>query len=403
MINDNEYEILKSQLKKIFKSAKMTNNDVVVSRPEFDELQHALVYLSDCIHELHTFTSDICRGDLDGPQPSRHNYLVGNLKELHSVMRHLTWQTKQVAEGDYNQRLSFLGDFSVSFNQMIIQLEERERRLRETATHLEQSNDFLRTIMDAHKDWIVVENLVRNEIVYNNRMSIPVSTPFLPENFSCEKISVLDGVPDIGTSDTIIYLCKEDNRYYSVSSYPIIWNGVDAKVYYISDITQNRLEQKNLSEMAYIDQLTGAYNRRYCIQQANQFISRNFAFSLVMIDLNALKYVNDTFGHSEGDNYITSVTSIIKQHSRDTDILCRIGGDEFIILLKNCTLEVSEQKIQQMITSLDKLQNDSYVMSISYGITYVDEYCSRPLDDIINESDEKMYKYKQAYKKTLEV
>ncbi|MGO5051015.1 HAMP domain-containing protein [Lachnospiraceae bacterium LCP25S3_G4] len=93
---------------------------------ELADLQEAVLYLSNCLAESNEFLKSLRMGELDVKAPSRHNFLAGNLKELHSALKYLTWQANQVANGDYNQSVSFLGDFSTSFNQMIHQLAERE-------------------------------------------------------------------------------------------------------------------------------------------------------------------------------------------------------------------------------------------------------------------------------------
>lgn len=368
------------------------------SSPEVNALQQALMHLSTSIEEVNTLTQNLCRGDLEKPLPSRHNLFVGNLKELHAVLCHLTWQTKQVANGDYQQRVSFLGDFSDAFNTMVEQLDYRERKLREQTAALTQSNDLLRGVMDAHKDWIVIDNRYTHAVIYNNRQEAHPITHCTPEALHFEKISTLEGNQAIGTNDSTLYLCTEDGRYHSVTSYPTRWNNEDAQVHYISDITQIRLEQKNLSEMAYIDQLTGVYNRRYCQIQLEQLIKDDAHFTLVMVDLNSLKPVNDTYGHAEGDSYIRTVVGMMKAGIRDNDSIFRVGGDEFVVLLKDCLLERATAMLEHIAQTITNIPSP-YHMSISYGSTYVDHTNAMDMDALMTMSDEKMYHFKQEYKR----
>lgn len=395
----NDYDLLKLQLGKILQNKPLTDEDVVISSSELEEIQRGLVYLSSCLRELNHFVTGICVGDLEGPQPSRHNYLAGSLKELHSVLRHLTWQTQQVASGDYRQRIEFLGDFSDAFNTMVEQLDERERKLKENTEVLASTNDLLKTIMDAHKDWIIVENQVDGEIVYNNRRRISDITQFSLEQMNYQEISVLEGNEAFGTEKSITYLCEDSGRYYSVTSYYILWNNQDAKVHYISDITQHKMEQKNLAEFAYLDPLTGTYNRRYCFLQLEKVMESQIPFALVMIDINGLKVVNDTYGHTMGDQYINSVVASLRKGIRETDVLCRLGGDEFVLILKNCPANITYNKMGAICKEIEGDRTNEYQMSISYGAVFVEEDNEYTAADLLVMSDEKMYEFKQAFKK----
>lgn len=393
-----EYDILKGQLQKILQNKPLSQSDLVPSTPKLDEIQQGLMYLSNCLDELNRFATVICNGELDQPMPQRHNYLVGGLKELHSVLRHLTWQTQRVASGDYQQRASFLGDFSTSFNAMVEQLDQRERQLKENTETLAQSIDLLKSIMDVNKDWIVVVHEDNGEVIYNNRPTEPL-TQFSIESLDFEEISTLEGNPSIGTAKSVTYLCHTDEHYYNLSSYSTVWNERAATVHYISDITQQRINQKNLTEMAYRDALTGLYNRRYCISEMECLLQAHTPFSLVMIDINDLKYVNDEYSHEEGDRYILYVTSMMQQCVRDSDVVCRLGGDEFVLILKNCPSHVTQQKMRTLFRAVRLGSSPQYPMSISYGTIYVDRDNTRTLRELLFQSDTNMYRFKQKYKR----
>lgn len=405
----HDYEVLKNQMKKIFQNQVVTEEELVSGSAELEELQRALIYLGNCTIEMNHFADDIGKGILDGVQPDRHNYLASGLKNLHSVLRHLSWQTKQVAAGDYHQRISFLGDFSTAFNTMVQQLEERERKLKETAEDLKSANGFLRRVMDGHSDWILVARETDHFIVYNNRFKtqpldqFSLASMHFDELEACP-ISDNDDTPTfdhLSPSNCKIYFSKDDGRYHSITSQPTRWNGEDATIHYISDVTQQRLTHQNLSEIAYIDALTGAYNRRYGLIQLDRFLRENLHFSLVMVDINGLKHVNDTFGHIEGDSYICDVVRSLRHHVRDEDIICRMGGDEFILLLEHCDKSCADDKMDLVYQALHHMEKPGYLMSISYGTVYVDDNNTLPATALLDKSDEIMYAYKQAHKKAL--
>ena len=168
-----------------------------------------------------------------------------------------------------------------------------------------------------------------------------------------------------------------------------------------------RAEEK-LKYFAAIDTLTGSYNRGMGLAfLENEFknIRRNEGFfSICYIDVNGLKFVNDNFGHFEGDELLVMVCKFIKGVTRDDDILCRLGGDEFIILFPNSKEEHVEKIIERIILNIDienKKKLRPYDISFSYGIVQVDYDNSMSIDEIIQTADAKMYEYKKKYKKSI--
>lgn len=93
--------------------------------------------------EIHNFIFPLSKGEIGDVTTSRNNFLASPFKELHSRLLHLTWQAKQVACGDYNQRVDFMGDFSEAFNAMIDALENREKQLKNKIDELESANHYI--------------------------------------------------------------------------------------------------------------------------------------------------------------------------------------------------------------------------------------------------------------------
>jgi hypothetical protein len=102
-------------------------------------LAESMNQLITFIDEIHRFIIPLAQGELSDIKPAPNNFLASPFKELHSRLRHLTWQAKQVASGDYLQRVDFMGEFSEAFNAMIIELERNERLLRNKIDELEQA------------------------------------------------------------------------------------------------------------------------------------------------------------------------------------------------------------------------------------------------------------------------
>ena len=164
--------------------------------------------------------------------------------------------------------------------------------------------------------------------------------------------------------------------------------------------------EEKLKYFAATDTLTGSYNRGVrltVLENEIKTIKRKLGvFSICYIDVNGLKRVNDNFGHFEGDELLVMVCKFIKGVTGDNDILCRLGGDEFIILFPNRKKENVEKIIGKIISNIDienKKKLRSYDISFSYGIVQVDCDNSRSIDEIIQMADANMYEYKKKYKK----
>ena len=107
--------------------------------PEEAALAAAINKVVGFIGEIYEMALPLAQGDLDSFKPSSGNFLASPLKALHANLLHLTWQTTRVAQGDYNQRVDFMGNFSDAFNHMIIALDENEKALRAKIGELEQA------------------------------------------------------------------------------------------------------------------------------------------------------------------------------------------------------------------------------------------------------------------------
>ncbi|MCX7846370.1 MAG: diguanylate cyclase [Dictyoglomaceae bacterium] len=171
------------------------------------------------------------------------------------------------------------------------------------------------------------------------------------------------------------------------------------------DITESKKEEELLKFYATTDTLTGVVNKRigFEILEKEFQISllRKNPISLVFIDVDDLKFVNDTYGHEEGDNNLKIITNTIKENIREDDTLFRFGGDEFIIILPNCNKDRAKNIIEKILRNLKSREqelNKDYNLSFSYGISVFDPENSLDMNTLIKEADYEMYKMKQKKK-----
>jgi len=165
--------------------------------------------------------------------------------------------------------------------------------------------------------------------------------------------------------------------------------------------------QMALRSQSLIDDLTGLYNRRGFLTLAEQQIklSRRSkrGFFLVFVDLDGLKQINDSFGHLQGDAALIKTAGILKRTFRETDILSRIGGDEFMALAIDATGDSSEvitKRIEEIAGEFNNEKGCLYKLSLSYGIAYFDSTSDFSIEELMNKTDEELYRHKRSKRQT---
>jgi diguanylate cyclase (GGDEF)-like protein/PAS domain S-box-containing protein len=164
------------------------------------------------------------------------------------------------------------------------------------------------------------------------------------------------------------------------------------------DISERKRRECELRNMSYYDSLTGLYNRAFFENEVKRAISRAcFPLALIVCDVDGLKIVNDNLGHETGDRLLKTAAETLKQAVPDNEILSRIGGDEFVVLLLNTRKEeVIEvcRRIQQRIAEFNQEVN-SFHLSISFGYA-ISNGVTDSIKELFKEADDNMYKAKQS-------
>lgn len=340
--------------------------------PGARELLGGLSCLSTYVKELTAYSHALATGDLDAPLPDRENPLCYNLKQLHSVLNHLTFQVHQVAAGDYSQRVSSLRAFSDSFNKMIAQLREREQLLRQESENAQRNaamfrgyHDILLSLAETRDEIILISDVKSQRRLYCNKQA---------EGRSCNDCSFHD--PSLlaqlhtGAEDGPVREIETEGAVYRVTSFRINWEGVPAWADIVQNVTSAREQERMLSDIAYRDALTGLFNRRYFLSGLAEAIDEERPFSLCSMDMDGLKYVNDTLGHAAGDEYINGVVRLISASLRRDDLFARMGGDEFSVLFYGCGAEVAERKMEGLHNRIASkaLSEHGTGGGLSYGV-----------------------------------
>ena len=159
-------------------------------------------------------------------------------------------------------------------------------------------------------------------------------------------------------------------------------------------------------QLATLDELTGISNRRGFMMQADQnlrlCVRHNISASLVFMDLNKFKLINDKHGHSEGDRVLTVFADLLKNTFRQSDLYARMGGDEFVILLPDTPKKSAEIIVQKFRQALKKHNGDAhrgYDIDFSNGIVEFSPEKHLSIDTLLMDGDSLMYEHKHKSKR----
>lgn len=166
-----------------------------------------------------------------------------------------------------------------------------------------------------------------------------------------------------------------------------------------------RLKQtlERLEEMSLTDQMTGVFNRRFAYRMIQRELAaarrKEYPFVICFLDVDNLKMTNDTLGHEAGDRLIMAVLEGVQQEIRESDMIFRMGGDEFVILLPDATRADAEQVFSRIRSQLENRRIDH--LPVEFSVGYREVALGGAVDDIdrlLNEADSEMYEEKKQHK-----
>ena len=176
---------------------------------------------------------------------------------------------------------------------------------------------------------------------------------------------------------------------------------------------EEMVEQRTeiLKWLSITDPLTGLYNRRYFIEQIELEFKRSKRYSrdlsLLMLDIDHFKLVNDNYGHQIGDIVLRKISSVIINLLRDSDLAFRYGGEEFMIILPETKSEdainVAERMKQEIMNTQHNYSSINFTVTASFGIVSIKDMIDKfeTIDDIIKKVDDNLYKAKNSGRNTI--
>ncbi|MPM02865.1 hypothetical protein SDC9_49120 [bioreactor metagenome] len=197
---------------------------------------------------------------------------------------------------------------------------------------------------------------------------------------------------------------KEIERWYLINMFSDKSSQDDFLIIYYVDITfikqniqytysqsENENNIKDVKKLYYKDKLTGLYNKNFFEEELSRLdTKRQLPISLIMGDINGLKLINDAFGHNMGDNALKKAAEIMTGSFRDEDIISRIGGDEFVVLLPKTTGETAIDIVERIKEKCDINTLDYVKINISFGVA-TKETVDEDIQKVLKKAEDRMY------------
>lgn len=366
MSKSDDAQILFQFLKDILYSTNTLQTlDTSVLSNEFRDLGEGLNFLSHCVAEAREYATGIANGDFIVSHPTKDNPLCWPLKSLCSNLAHLTWQIRQITQGDYNQHVDFMGEFSDAFNLMTEQLKQREynldletQRAEETMRLCMALNTFMQYLMNRLYDPILILDQKSGRILYRNSMALR------EEKDHPEEMKILRSKLSTLECETPVTFGIGTGQHYQVCRFDLAWKNKEATAYLINRM--NEAQNADAELIGMYDSLTGAFNRNYCLDTIEKYIEQNIKFTVCYIGFDSLEDMDSI----ETDQFIKQVAASLQEVFQKDGKICRIGKCEFVVLLENYSDNVATLRIKKSHSILKKSKTQNMLfLRMRYSVT----------------------------------
>ncbi len=222
---------------------------------------------------------------------------------------------------------------------------------------------------------------------------------FHPANDTKEFEAYLSKVFKTGVSYQYEYKARKQIRFTLRTLSPIV-DDATGKVKYVAviskDITELKKTEEKLKYLSLHDPLTGLYNRAYFEEEMHRLDNnRTGLVGMIVCDVDGLKLINDTLGHSKGDQLLVTASEVLRKSFREGDVVARVGGDEFAILLPNSPRPRVENICQRIKTTIAGYSKKNALLPLSIATGFaIRENPNQSMVELFREADNNMYKDK---------
>jgi diguanylate cyclase (GGDEF)-like protein len=326
-------------------------------------------------------------------------------------------QEKKLVELNQQQQLSNnkLNEIRRELNEKTIQLKESEEQLLQEHSQLkqlQQQQENAQELIDANKVNIVEQKqLIKIKQQYLEQQEEELSK--LNEDVVSNKILLKQQLGELEKQSDVI-AAKEKTisgqklLLTVIGTFALVAMILIYFVFYLYKTRKRANEDltslnKQLYELATTDGMTKLFNRRHFIESAQvqekQLKRKKSSYIVLMIDIDHFKNINDSYGHAMGDVAIIYIADILKENLREYDIVGRIGGEEFAMMLPDCKLDVAiniaERLRKRIADSKITFQNNAINLTVSIGLTSLNSK-DKDFNQVLQRADEALYQAKES-------
>lgn len=370
---------------------------------------------------------------------SSHLIYRAATKRFLRPMNHLLEASAAFSLGDLSKRIQVerndeIGEISKSFNKVADKMEfyinnlealvkERTEELYKSTLELKESKKQLQLILSSTAEGVCGLDVDGNCTFINESglkmLGYLSSMDLLGKNIhdvihhsykngqpypieECKILTALKQGSSVKTDDEVFW--RADNSFFDVEYYahPLICESkIVGGVLTFTDVTERKEKEKEINYLSYHDALTGIYNRRGFEKYLNKIDNLEYMpISVIFADINGLKMTNDIFGHAAGDKLIKKSAEILAKASREKDIVARVGGDEFILLLPKTKKEDAEKVLLRVRSEFSNAYIEAIKCSISLGCD-TKTNLEQTLEEVMTNAENAMYKDKTMNRRVI--